>query len=282
MKFKKVYIELSDICGLSCSFCPITKNKRGIMSVENFKKTLKEFENRADIIALHILGDPLILSNLKSYLEVAKEQNSNIEITTSGVFLDASRADLLLSYQNIKQINISLASFFHQKKVAFKQYLSNIFYLCDQFSGDGFINLRLWNLDSELKPLNDNSKFYEALGLHFGLNIDKKAQKTRLKRHILLTQGKTFEWPTIKGDGEASGRCYALEGQIGVLSSGVVVPCCMDGGGVIELGNIFQNSLDEIYHSKRATLIREGFKKNLSVEPLCKNCTFKFARVKQI
>lgn len=41
MKFKKLYIELSDICGLKCDFCPSKKALRGVMSVEKFFQTCK-------------------------------------------------------------------------------------------------------------------------------------------------------------------------------------------------------------------------------------------------
>ena len=33
MRFEKIYIELSDICGLNCGFCPSVKGVRGAMSV---------------------------------------------------------------------------------------------------------------------------------------------------------------------------------------------------------------------------------------------------------
>ncbi|MCW1582151.1 radical SAM protein, partial [Campylobacter jejuni] len=32
-----MYIELSDICGLKCDFCPSRKGIRGVMSEEKFQ-----------------------------------------------------------------------------------------------------------------------------------------------------------------------------------------------------------------------------------------------------
>ena len=40
MRFEKIYIELSDICGLNCGFCPSVKGVRGAMSAEKFGKDI--------------------------------------------------------------------------------------------------------------------------------------------------------------------------------------------------------------------------------------------------
>ena len=37
-KFKKIYIEITNVCNLKCTFCPDTKRKKEFMEVESFKK----------------------------------------------------------------------------------------------------------------------------------------------------------------------------------------------------------------------------------------------------
>ncbi|MEG1805136.1 MAG: radical SAM protein, partial [Clostridia bacterium] len=37
-KYSKAYIEITNVCNLSCRFCPKTKRKPQMMSVENFQK----------------------------------------------------------------------------------------------------------------------------------------------------------------------------------------------------------------------------------------------------
>ena len=41
-KFKRIYIEISNICNLQCSFCPVVERDKDIMSTELFSKILKE------------------------------------------------------------------------------------------------------------------------------------------------------------------------------------------------------------------------------------------------
>ena len=40
---------------------------------------------------------------------------------------------------------------------------------------------------------------------------------------------------------------------------GTVVPCCLDGEGIINLGNIHKTNFSEIVESKRANNIFNGF-----------------------
>ena len=62
---------------------------------------------------------------------------------------------------------------------------------------------------------------------------------------------------------------------MGILVNGDVVPCCLDQDGVIELGNIFEQNLDEILDSERAKNMVKGFCENRVVEELCKKCRYR-------
>ena len=35
-RFQKIYLEISNVCNLRCSFCPGTRRKPGLISEENF------------------------------------------------------------------------------------------------------------------------------------------------------------------------------------------------------------------------------------------------------
>jgi len=66
-----------------------------------------------------------------------------------------------------------------------------------------------------------------------------------------------------------------LSKQIAILADGTVVPCCLDAEGVIDLGNIFKNTIKEILNSKRVQEIINGFKEKKAVEELCQKCSYK-------
>jgi len=59
------------------------------------------------------------------------------------------------------------------------------------------------------------------------------------------------------------------------LVDGTVIPCCLDGEGVVDLGNVFKRPFKEIVEGSRAKAIYDGFSDNKAVEELCRRCSFK-------
>ena len=103
MRFEKIYIELSDICGLNCGFCPSVKGVRGAMSVEKFSIIAKKVAGVGRIYTFHLLGDPLVLPNLKDFIKLANAHKMTLELTTSGFYMSEKNAQLLLESENIRQ-----------------------------------------------------------------------------------------------------------------------------------------------------------------------------------
>ncbi len=103
----------------------------------------------------------------------------------------------------------------------------------------------------------------------------KEKNSFKLKNNVYLSMGEKFKWPSLQVE-ELGERvfCYGLRDQVGILVDGTVVPCCLDSDGSIALGNIFDNTLEEILSSKRAKDIYNGFSGRKAVEELCKKCGF--------
>jgi len=49
----------------------------------------------------------------------------------------------------------------------------------------------------------------------------------------------------------------------------------LDCDGIIELGDLHEESLETILKSKRATTMLEGFREDKAVEELCQKCSYK-------
>ena len=87
MRFQKVYIEITNICGLACSFCPTKTLPSKIMPLSFFEEIVPQISHFTKEIALHVMGDPLTLSNLQAYLDIALKHHLLVNITTSGFHL---------------------------------------------------------------------------------------------------------------------------------------------------------------------------------------------------
>ncbi|BCZ47134.1 radical SAM domain protein [Clostridium gelidum] len=282
-KFKKVYIEITNTCNLSCNFCPKTSRKLKFMDKESFEHIVKDIRPYTDHVYFHLMGEPFLNKELEHFLEISKENQLKVNITTNGTLISEVK-DILINAQALRQVNISLHSFeANEEQIDFNEYINNIISFVKEATEKTNIicSLRLWNLDTRYSASNNmNIDIFELLEQEFELNCDlkeclKEKNSFKLKNNVYISMGEKFKWPSLKEEelGERA-FCYGLRDQIGILVDGTVVPCCLDSEGTIPLGNIFYNTLEEILNSKRAKEIYDGFSGRKAVEELCKRCGF--------
>ncbi|OPG25209.1 radical SAM/SPASM domain-containing protein [Helicobacter pylori] len=283
--FKKIYIELSDICGLQCSFCPNPKNIRGVMPLELFEKVCKEAAPLTPIITLHVLGDPCKLKNLNRYLNAAKRFSLKVDLVTSGAYL---RDFETLLQDAIYQISISLdAGLDNHNKLNQHRYIQKILefcrYKCEKNS-EVFLNLRIQDstLDKHQNLIKPFLESFECVSLE----TLKSQGRVRLFKKSFLNIQKTFKWPDLNAQNPLNQEsktpyCYGLIKQIAILSNGVVVPCCMDTQAHINLGDLNHTPLKDILKSQKAMAIKTHFLKGEAPELLCKNCSYPLIRYKK-
>jgi radical SAM protein with 4Fe4S-binding SPASM domain len=271
-RFAKVYIEISNICNLNCSFCPGTTRSPKRMSTEEFKTVLNKTKDYTDYIYFHLLGEPLCHPDLERFLNIADEMGFKVIITTNGTLLNKNKTALLDSISHYKTV-ISLHSFeANDNKASFEDYLKNCFEYAKIAENKKIVVLRLWNNGGK----DDlNNEILDRLEGYFPKPWAEERNGTRIGNKIYLQYGDKFDWPTLEtNDINKNVFCYGLRDQIGVLADGTVVPCCLDNDGTINLGNIFEQDLEDIINSPRAQNIYNGFSNRNACEELCKRCSF--------
>lgn len=282
-KFKKVYIETTNICNLSCNFCPKTSRKLSFMDEKSFEHIIESVKPYTDHVYFHLMGEPFLNTNLKRFLEISKENELKVNITTNGTLLNNVK-DVLINAPVLRQINISLHSFeANNEGVDFNEYIDIIISFVKEITEKTNVicSLRLWNLDTRYTASNNmNIDILKLLENEFNLDCDlkeklKEKNSFKLKNNVYISMGEKFKWPSLKVEelGERA-FCYGLRDQIGILVDGTVVPCCLDSEGSIPLGNVFEKTLEDILNSKRARDIYDGFSSRNAVEELCKRCGF--------
>jgi len=284
MKFYRIYIEITNVCGLSCSFCPTKALPSKEMDLDFFEYIVSQAKAYTNEIACHVVGDPLTQSNLKDYLDIIHKYGLKAMLTSSGYFLKKHSYETLF-HPCVKQINISLNSFNkNDTSLTFEQYITPVLSLCKaklEREEELFINLRVWNLDEEMSEGAFNETLFENLSFAFNTALDlntiydQRPKSIRLASKILVHFDNYFEWPSLKNKNYGHGTCQGLQSHIAILASGKVVPCCLDCDGIIELGDLHEQSLNEILRSDRAVKMIDGFKEGQAVEELCQKCSYK-------
>lgn len=284
LKFKKIYVEITNICNMSCEFCPKTNRTPKFMNKDEFRYIARKIRPYGEYIYFHIMGEPFLNTNLPEFLAISKEEGLKVNITTNGTLIKKVEK-VLLSSSTLRKISISLHSFeANSTEINLEKYIENIIDFVKKASDDSNIicELRLWNRDSEeLKASNSlNGNILKIIEKRLRLDFDlqqwiNENGSCKLRDRVYLETAEKFQWPEINIDPISErGFCYGLRDQIGILVDGTVVPCCLDSEGNIPLGNIFKEDISDILSSKRAKDIYEGFSKRIAVEDLCKRCGY--------
>lgn len=281
-RFKKVYIEISNVCNLQCTFCPEVIRDKKFMEPELFKKVAKAVAPLTEEVCFHLMGEPLLHPEFDAYVNLCNTLGLRINLTTNGMLLNQERMEALLN-PAMKQINFSLQSFesnFPERDNS--SYLQKIFDFTEralQERSDLYINYRLWNHGAiGSKESNDLMMKKIKDGLHVDFDAVSNIQwkkNVKIKGRAYLHFDSRFEWPhPSQPIRSTEGFCHGLSSHIGILADGTVVPCCLDKEGVISLGNCGHQNINDLLQSPRAKSIHEGFQKGILVEDLCQKCTF--------
>lgn len=283
--FKKVYIEITSVCNLACSFCPPTERAKGLIKVEQFNKILDEIRPHTKYIYLHVKGEPLLHPRINQLLDAAHDKGFKVNITTNGTLIKKNR-EKLLGKPALRQINFSLHSFDgHEGSENREKYLGDILdFVREAKEFNTIISYRLWNLQQDYVSDIAARRNRETLEIleneyHLDFRIEEKVQPgkgVKIANNVYLNQDHEFRWPSLLApEDEGKGFCHALRSQAAILVDGTVVPCCLDGEGVINLGNVHEQSFSEIVEGERANNLVDGFSRREAVEELCKKCGYR-------
>jgi radical SAM protein with 4Fe4S-binding SPASM domain len=281
LKFKKIYLEITNRCNLACNFCLASQRPKEFMAPSLFAAILKQVKPHTDHLSLHVLGEPLLHPELGEIFDLCHEQALRVNLTTNGTLL-SRHLDVLLTKPALRQLNISLhclesMASDHQQE----EYLAGIFSFVRLATVHTklYISLRLWNSGEQAL----NTTILARLCSFFDRQTElidtlTPGQGIALAPRVFLSIANRFAWPHLPGpDQGEQGFCQGLRTHAAILVDGTVVPCCLDAEGDIPLGNIREQSLAVILGSARATRMRDGFKARKIVEPLCRRCSFRRA-----
>lgn len=270
-KYSRAYVEITNICNRSCSFCPGTKRELRRMSEEEFAHVCEELLPFTDYIYFHVMGEPLTHPKLSDFIRFATKMGFKCAITTNGTLLDSLGDELISS--GVYKVSLSVHSFEEDNAQKQQAYLKTLADFADKASRGGvLVVFRLWNLGYD-EGRNDIT--LDFLKKRFAEVWSFGPRGARIRPKLHLEYGDRFDWPDIEAE-EGGSRvfCYGLRDHFGILSDGRVIPCCLDREGEITLGNVYETPLSEILATERAKNIKEGFDRREAVEELCRKCGY--------
>ena len=269
--YSRVYVEITNICNMHCSFCHGHSRKARRMSREEFGKVLDRLDGVTGYIYYHLMGEPLTHPELPEFLKMARERGFRSVITTNGTLLDAMGQAILDA--GVHKVSISIHSFEEGDNHAHEAYLRQVADFAKNATAAGtLVSLRLWNQGCD-GGMNDRT--LEILCKRLPGDWMPNTRGFRVRDKLYLEWGERFAWPDkdapVQG---AAVTCYGMRDHFGILCDGSVVPCCLDSEGVVMLGNIFEQTVEEIMSTPRAAAMVEGFRCRRATEELCRRCGY--------
>lgn len=108
--FKKAYLEITNVCNLSCAFCPGTRREKGSLTPGQFQILAQRLRPHTEYLYLHLMGEPLLHPQLGELLRRAEELAFQVVVTTNGTPLPQT-GGFLCDSPAVRKVNVSLHSF---------------------------------------------------------------------------------------------------------------------------------------------------------------------------
>lgn len=261
-----VGIESTNNCNLDCIMCPRQEMTRKVFDIELglFKKIIEDIKGKSEFIWLQDYGEPFLNKNIFKMIAIAKSAGLKVGISTNGTVLTDAIIDGILSSgldYLIFAIDGATKETYEKIRVGanYEKVHENVlrFLRKRQQSASQIFTVVQCIYMKETK--NQIQQFKEMWNLP-GVNA------VRIRQLTYSGTGEFKNTPSRK-------PCYWLWSNPHIKNDGTVVPCCQDVNATLPLGNIQENSLDEIWNSPAMQDLR---KKHLSGNAheidLCRNC----------
>ena len=286
-----ISIEPTTTCNLHCPECPsglrAFSRPTGNLNKDFFRKTIDEIYKELMYLIFYFQGEPYINSDFLDMVKYANEKRLYTITSTNGHFLNDENAKKTIE-SGLDRLIISLDG---TTQEVFESYRKggNIEKVLE-----GARNIVKWK-----KKLNSNKPYLlfqflvvkpnehqieEVKQLAKEIGIDKVLFKTaqiydyKNGNPLIPTIDKYSRYQkqnngtyTIKN--KLANNCWKMWHSNVITWDGKAVPCCFDKDAEYVLGDLNENSFDEIWQSKKYNNFRNAISKGRNKIKICKNCT---------
>lgn len=247
------------------------------MEDEVFKKAVEEAKEYTRFLWLHHFGEPMVDKKIHERIKYCKSQGIDVGISTNGTLFNQAMSKNLLE----SGLDKVLISFDGATKRTYEQIRKGGNF--DRTKEEVTNFLKMKKLGNYAKPkvimqiikMNETEKEIKNFEESWKGLVDEVCIKSfntwgnQIKTaHILPEQLQNYR----KKQNSKRPPCYYLWHSLIIYWDGSVSVCCRDYDTKFVLGNIMQNSLEELWNGGRIVALRESQTKGNFNNPLCKNC----------
>ena len=75
MRFRQIYIEITNVCNLACPFCPGSSRAPAYMDAAMFADIAQQVKPLTEQVYFHVMGEPLLHPDFSRFIEVVMLQH---------------------------------------------------------------------------------------------------------------------------------------------------------------------------------------------------------------
>lgn len=275
-------LEITSICDSKCIHCPRQDMNRVMrpMPFEMFTRVVDQAAKmKIPAICPNGYGEIMTIKDIDKYLSYIRsaDHRFRININTNGFRMNRSKIDVLFKNQ-VDYLNICLdgatAATAETVRVGLKlnEIESNIHQLLSERSSRNVdypkLRVGMIKIPENISESESFIKKWDGVADYVGLDgysnrvgsLDQKYKNENTEEHDTQHQPKA---------------CVLPFKEMTLLSDGSVVLCCNDWNGEYVVGNVNNNSLDEIWHSMKLAHVRKMHKNGTGDKiDLCRSCNY--------
>jgi MoaA/NifB/PqqE/SkfB family radical SAM enzyme len=275
---KNAHIEITNSCNLNCVMCQTKEQKRriGLMSEETFTRAVDQLKDAGvREVALHTVGETFVHKHLDRFIKIIHKAGMKASISTNAQFPEKMIELAQNNPEAITGYRFSLEAVEKNKYELFRrggqqEKLIDSFEVIKRYNETNrklSVNIKALigpeNYE-DVKDVLDLKKKYPFIK-NVKFNLIDKNNATRNDLNYQLRYGKEKRLGSETGGASFEnlfgGYDYCRQVYTGahVTFNGEVTLCCRDYEADIKVGNIFDNSITELWNSGAAEELRRKY-----------------------
>jgi MoaA/NifB/PqqE/SkfB family radical SAM enzyme len=268
----RVLMDLRTDCNLKCPMCIVHGGTddprlqaflRRSMPLEKAQQILDEVMAGKPMVQPNLWSEPTLAHNFQEHLRAMKERGLPVTMNTNGLTLREKMAEFLVEV-GIDSVSVSIDATTKEslKKVRGIDKLEKI---------HGAVDVLLKARGDRQKP---------RVGVSFTIQPDNQHETQDFiaywgPRVDFVRIGELFvdgRFPNMRPEGPRK-PCPSLYSTLAIHANGNAAMCCLDGFGDTNMGNVFEQGVQGVWHGEEFTKVRRYHETGQwDKVPFCQGC----------
>ncbi len=283
-------IEPTNHCNLGCTECPSGLKEfsraMGNVDLNSIQKITAQVKANLIHLILYFQGEPTMVKDFSEIVAHLVSQKIFVSTSTNGHYLTPRKCEEIVK-SGLQHLIISMDGFTQEVYETYRKQgnvekvkigISNLIEAKQKFkSKTPLIDIQMVvfaHNEHEIDLVRDFSRKIKADKFTLkSAQIYDYEEKTHLipsdkslSRYIQDEDG----W---KINNKLENECWRAQSGCVVTWDGFMVPCCFDKDATYQLGNVLEDSVDEVFQGEKRQKFLQNIQSNRKAIDICTNCT---------